>query len=446
MSDEGGGGGGGDGKGGGGSDSKGGGGNNQPAGFTPTGSGVNAPSNADAITAPPSAIPFFNTSTDISAGDGSTLPGSSVGSTTDNPSHPALVDAGASGTGNVPNPSGVTAPAAGGVGAASIAPVAANIGGTPADLTTDLSARSNTGDPNFPGGVPLPQSKPAIPGQDNSLDNLSATGNTAGTTPPTNLLSPDQLGQPASTAAATGATSTAKTADKSGGVLDSLGIKNPAGTALAGAGLAYSVINGQNANAKAASALAPSQLQAVQDYLKSAQDASQATAGNATAQTENAKQLYTQGQNLLQYLQTGTLPPDAQASLDQATASAKAAIKSRYASQGLNTDPTQNSVLNQELQQVDQQAIASKSQLEQQYQAAGAQLIQASQAAAAESESISNNITAAGTAAAGLSSDLYKTLIGIDQTSQAQIGTAIANFAKSVSGTGGGTTINLGSK
>lgn len=441
MSDEGGGGGGGDGKGGGGSDSKGGGGNEQPAGFSPTGAGVNAPSNVDAITAPPTTLPIFNASSDISATDGSSLGGTSAGQ---------AAGAGASttntaNTANLNTASGITAPAAGGVGAASIAPVAANVGGTPADLTTDLSARSNTGDPNFPGGVPLPQSKPAIPGQDQSLDNLSATGNTAGTTSPTSLLSPDQLGQPASTAAAPGATSTAKPADKaSGGVLDSLGIKNPAGTALAGAGLAYSVINGQNANAKAASALAPSQLQAVQDYLAQAQAASQATAGNATAQTENAKQLYTQGQNLLQYLQTGTLPPDAQASLDQATASAKAAIKSRYASQGLNVDPTQNSVLNQELQQVDQQAIASKSQLEQQYQAAGAQLIQASQAAAAESESISSNITQAGTAAAGLSSDLYKTLIGIDQTSQAQIGTAIANFAKSASGTGGGLTVNLG--
>lgn len=443
MSDEGGGGGGGDGKGGGGSDSKGGGGNEQPAGFSPTGAGVNAPSNADAITAPPTALPIFNASSDISATDGSTLAGTSAGT----PSSTGASTTSTAPTQNLANvntASGITAPASGGVGAASIAPVAANVGGTPADLTTDLSARSNTGDPNFPGGVPLPQSKPAIPGQDNSLDNLAATGNTAGTTSPTSLLSPDQLGQPASTAAASGAASTAKTADKSGGVLDSLGIKNPAGTALAGAGLAYSVINGQNANAKAASALAPSQLQAVQDYLKSAQAASQATAGNATAQTENAKQLYTQGQNLVQYLQTGTLPPDAQASLDQATASAKAAIKSRYASQGLNTDPTQNSVLNQELQQVDQQAIASKSQLEQQYQAAGAQLIQASQAAAAESESISSNITQAGTAAAGLSSDLYKTLIGIDQTSQAQIGTAIANFAKSVSGTGGGLTVNLG--
>lgn len=419
--------------------------NKPSSGFSPTGQGVSAPTNADLITAPPSALPLFNSSTDISASDGSTLPGSSVGS------KPTSGDSANANTANLNTPSGLTAPAAGGVGAASVAPVAASVGGTPSDLTTDLSARSNTGGaPNFPGGnVPLPPAKPSIPGQDNSLDNLAATGTTSGaTTKPVDLLSPDQLGQPSSTA--TASPSTAKsTSDKSGGLLDSLGVKNPIGTALSAGGLAYAVSQGQSANAKQAGQLAPGQLEAVQSYLKSAQDAAAATGPNATAQSENAKQLYQQGQNLVQYLQTGTLPPDAQASLDQATASAKAAIKSRYASQGLNTDPNQNSVLNQELQQVDQQAIASKSQLEQQYQAAGAQLIQASQSAAAEAESISNNITAAGTAAAGLSSDLYKTLIGIDQTSQAQIGAAIANFAKSVSGggaSGSGTTINVGSK
>jgi hypothetical protein len=47
-----------------------------------------------------------------------------------------------------------------------------------------------------------------------------------------------------------------------------------------------------------------------------------------------ASQLNAQGQQLQQYLNTGTLPPGSQQALDQAAASAKAAIKSKYAAMG----------------------------------------------------------------------------------------------------------------
>lgn len=75
----------------------------------------------------------------------------------------------------------------------------------------------------------------------------------------------------------------------------------------------------------------------------------QTTANNAQTQadalTANAAQLES-------YLQTGKLPPGAQAAVDQATASAKAAIRGRYAAMGL----TGSSMEAQDLANVDQQA------------------------------------------------------------------------------------------
>jgi hypothetical protein len=171
-------------------------------------------------------------------------------------------------------------------------------------------------------------------------------------------------------------------------VLESLGIKSPLGAAIGAAGLGYSMMQGQQAPK-----FSP-ELQA------------------------QAARLDANGQKLMAYLQEGNLPPGLKASLDQATAGAKAKIISNFAAQGLNTDPTQNSVLAQQLAQVDQQAVISTAQM-------GQQLMQS------------------GLAQSGLSSDLYKTLSQIDQTQTASIGKAIANFAGALGG-GGGTTLKIG--
>ena len=122
-----------------------------------------------------------------------------------------------------------------------------------------------------------------------------------------------------------------------------------------------------------------------------------------------AASLNSQGQQLLSYLQSGTLPAGLQASLTQATSAAKTKIISNFAAQGLNTDPTQNSALASELAQVDQQALISTAQIGQQLMTTGLQ----------ETE---------------MSSSLYTTLANIDQTQTANIGKAIANFASSLSG------------
>lgn len=172
------------------------------------------------------------------------------------------------------------------------------------------------------------------------------------------------------------------------GFLESLGIKNPLGAGIAAGGLAYSVANGQQQSA----------------YAKK--------------MAEQAASLNDSGKQLLSYLQSGTLPDGLKASLDQATKAAKAKIISNYASQGMPTDPTKNTALAQQLAQVDQQALISTAQM-------GQQLLQS------------------GISETGLSSDLYKTLAGIDATQTANIGKAIASFASAISGTGGGIKINL---
>lgn len=200
-------------------------------------------------------------------------------------------------------------------------------------------------------------------------------------------LTSDQLGKPASTPA-TGASATASGASGDKSILDSLGIKSPLGAAIGAAGLGYSVLTGQKQSQYAA---------------------------DMSAQ---ASQLNAQGQQLLSYLQNGNLPPGLQQSLTQATSAAKAKIISNFASQGLNTDPAQNTALAQELAAVDQQALISTAQIGQQ-------------------------LMTSGLSETGLSSQLYTTLAGIDQTQTANIGKAIANFASSISGSGGGITLKL---
>lgn len=260
-------------------------------------------------------------------------------------------------TSSLSNPAGFTTPAV----PAGPSAVSA-FGGVPAG-PTDLSSYY---DPNNPQSSPL-----AGAPQGGSTDQLSAK----------------QLGQPGGQPAPAGGAPAPAAASGGNSILDSLGIKNPLGAAIGAAGLGYAALQGQKAPK-----FSP-QLQAQADALSA------------------------QGKQLMSYLQSGNLPPGLQASLTQATSAAKAKIISNFASQGLNTDPNQNSALAAELAAVDQQALISTAQIGQQLMQTGIQ-------------------------ESGLSSDLYKTLANIDQTQTASIGKAIASFASALSG-GGGGGINL---
>jgi hypothetical protein len=147
-------------------------------------------------------------------------------------------------------------------------------------------------------------------------------------------------------------------------------------------------------------------------------------AGTSQLQNEAAYQ-GAQGAQLQSYLASGTLPPGLQAAVTQATAAAKATAISNAARNGQNTDPTQNSALAQQLASIDQNAIITTAQV-------GEQLLQQ------------------GLSESQLSSQIYETLVKIDETQRQQIGSSIMSFAGALGGgikigggSSGGTTINL---
>lgn len=141
-------------------------------------------------------------------------------------------------------------------------------------------------------------------------------------------------------------------------------------------------------------------------------------AGNQTLPGQNeigqlAGGLQTQGQQLSSYLQNGTLPPGAQAGIDQATKAAQAATRSKYAAAGMSGSSAET----QDLNNITEQAQA------QQFQEA-------------------NSLLQDGLNATSISGQLYAEMMNFDQQQSAQTGAAIASLAGALSG--GGTVIKLG--
>jgi hypothetical protein len=176
--------------------------------------------------------------------------------------------------------------------------------------------------------------------------------------------------------------------------------KNPLGILAAGTGLGLSILRGNQTD--------PNQQQ-----LQNEAPGLQAQGAALTAS----------GQNLQTYLTNGTLPPGLQAQVTNAVQAAKARIIQNHASNGENTNPTQNSALAQELSQVDMNAIAQAGTLEQQLFSAGNQLLQT------------------GLSETGLSEQIYESLVKMDQTNNNQLMASIASMAAAL---GGGTKIQIG--
>jgi hypothetical protein len=182
---------------------------------------------------------------------------------------------------------------------------------------------------------------------------------------------------------------------------------NPLGIALGAGGLGYSIYEGtqQTKNEQALTA-----------------DAKQATA--------NSNALTTQGQGLVHYLTSGTLPPQYQTQIDQALSSAVTAAKSRAAAQGQSADPAQNTALQAEINQIMEQQPILQEQIAAQLAGTGTSLINA------------------GATSAGLSGSLYQALVQNDTTQAANAGKAIASLAAAMAGksqaTLGSTPITIG--
>lgn len=135
----------------------------------------------------------------------------------------------------------------------------------------------------------------------------------------------------------------------------------------------------------------------------------QSTSANARKLAGSADHLNMQGQMLSTYLETGKLPAGLQAAVGKANEAAKARAIQNAARAGMPTDPSQNSALAQDLNNIDQQSIIQTAEIGQKLLTTGINEI-------------------------GLADQLYAQLVNIDQKQAATTGNAIMNFAGALAG------------
>lgn len=265
---------------------------------------------------------------------------------------------------------GVAAPAAGPSAASTASGLGIDAGAAPIDLTaapvTDTTSAFPTAGAGVTGGVTgaAPDVVPAATATDTASALGIPTG--AGTT-----TAPDVTGA----APAAGGAPPPSMWDKLVSGAESQVTKNPLGLAVSGVGLAKDLATG-------------GQLPPQAGKLQSQADA-----------------LAAQGNLLSSYIQSGTLPPGAQTAIDQATASAKAAIRSKYASLGQSGSSA-------EIQDLNNIDMAAKTQ----------------------GFNIASQLLASGISETGLSADIYKQLLTATSAQDKQLGDAISNFAVAASG------------
>jgi hypothetical protein len=188
--------------------------------------------------------------------------------------------------------------------------------------------------------------------------------------------------------------------------MDSL-TNNPLGVALGAGGLGYNIFKGQQQTAN--------------------QNALSADAAQATA---NSNKLTASGTDLQKYMTDGTLPPNYQKIVDQSIQDAKTTAISNAAQQGLPTDPTQNTALAATLAKIDASRPGMQAQVAQTLFSSGSSLV------------------SAGQSAAGLSGNLYQTLVQNDTAQAANTGKAIATLASALNGKSSaninGTNVTIG--
>jgi hypothetical protein len=318
----------------------------------------------------------------------------------------------------------LSAPSASGFDAAALTPGIGAAGGGPGVLnaspvTTPTGAGGtsvfDTGTAGVPGvntaGAPAATSAVTPPGA--SAASVAAPSGVSGVPDATAAGVPSAVGPTSTGGAPLGAAPPAPSTSISdllsnagSGALKSL-TSNPLGVALGAGGLGYSIYSGmQNtANEKALTA-------------------------QAQTATNNSTALENQGQGLTNYLTNGTLPPAYQTQIDQSIQSAITQAKSNAAAQGLSADPTQNTALATQIQEIQNQAPILQEQIAAQLAGVGTSLINA------------------GAGSAGLSGSLTSTLVQNDTSQAANAGKAIATLAAALNGKSsnsiGGVSINTG--
>jgi hypothetical protein len=141
---------------------------------------------------------------------------------------------------------------------------------------------------------------------------------------------------------------------------------------------------------------------------------SQTPPKGTNALTSEANQLAGQGQQLQSYLNTGTLPPGAQNSLNQAAQQAEAAIRSQYAARGMSGSSAE-----------------------------AQDLANVAQTTAAQGQQLAMQLLQQGVTETNLSSELYTQLMQQQMQQDQQLSGAITNFATAAAGGGGGNTFKI---
>ena len=270
------------------------------------------------------------------------------------------------GTGGLATAGGVGADLSGAAGAiGGAAPIAVTGGGDAASALGTLGAGGGGG-----GGVAAPASPIAL-----SADQQAATISGGATGASATPLSSANI------AGGAGAGPQSFLDKIVSGATNSV-TKNPLGTVLAGAGL-------------------------VKDIAGQKQDP------NAKALANQAAALNAQIGQLTSPLTSGQLPPGAQSAVNQGVASAKAAIRAKYASLGLSGSTMET----QDLANIDMQQQTQVFQL-------------------------ASNLFSQGIQGAQLSEQIYKDLLGANTQQNAATGQAIGNLAAALNG-GGNVTLKV---
>lgn len=216
-------------------------------------------------------------------------------------------------------------------------------------------------------------------------------------------------------------------------------INSPTGkllsTGVAGAGLLKNLSTAPNIPGTAQLAQLAQQLGARQQELaKTGQDLVTSTAPQATAAAGAATD---QASTLKNYLNTGTLPPAVQASLDRATQDAIGAIKSQYAARGA---PPGSSSEVADIANLKQQAVIKGGTLAAQLYSQGVSQDQLAAQIYSNLLSAGGGLTGAGTSAASAAGSALSNQIGIGTAQNNAVNQAIANLTAALGGGRAATT------
>jgi hypothetical protein len=165
------------------------------------------------------------------------------------------------------------------------------------------------------------------------------------------------------------------------------------------------------------------QKQALNATNKQEAAATAQAASTAAIAQQTAAPLINQGQTLMTYLTSGTLPPQFQTQVDQTIASQKAGIIQGYASRGMSTNPQQNSQLQQDLAAVDNSRNTLMTQLESQLATAGQNMV-----------NTANQMLATGVSATSLESQIPIQISKLNQQLNQSMMQSISNFAAAMNG------------